>query len=147
MMPQEIRLAQHAIPINRRDRRFYIWIIYVYAISPTSEINPIRDGGGAWETSARARVGYGIGGRRSCPTRTPRFGGPTGETDGRLERSQSSGFDQKPGSAEVLRSGAGVDLRVQPRRGAAVVRAGGETRPEDGHGAVGNRAGRRAQLQ
>src|SRR5262245_4108041 len=147
MMPQQIRMAQHANSIIRRDRRFYILIIYVYAISPTSEINPIRDSGGVWETSVRARVGYVIGGLRCRPTRTPRCGGPAGEIDRRLERSPSSGVDQKPGSAEVLRSGVGVDLRVQPRGGAAVVRAGGETRPEDGYGAVGNRACRRSQLQ
>src|SRR5262245_19168124 len=79
------------------------------------------------------------GGRRvrgAGPTRRP-TNSAASRAEVRGSRLSLPTGDAKPRGAGVLRSGAGVPLRLQPRRGGPFVRAGRPARPDLCDGALG----------
>ena len=74
---------------------------------------------------ARARAPWD---RRSCRPRASRAGRDADGPPARARRLAPSDHDGVAGGAAVLRPGAAPDLRVQPRRGRAIVRAGHRAR-------------------
>ena len=100
---------------------------------------------GAGHLDSRARC---VRFRARAPrTRSCRQSQTRRRADDRLRQLASPGLHQERASAGVLRPGIAADLRVQSRRGCALLPARWRTRPEAGDGFLGHRRSRRSELQ